>query len=104
MHNKCNKLGNKHVKDILYAICSNHLISEYNIYIHYKYLNVNIDIKSLGYKAQFPTNSHLLVILIRHTFDSIYPKRDFKNSYKKVLVNGSAKTLVNEILTITVSP
>jgi hypothetical protein len=36
--------GNKHVKDILYAICSNHLISEYSIY-HYKHLNVNIDKK-----------------------------------------------------------
>ena len=26
------KLGNKHAKDLLYAIYLNHLISEYNIY------------------------------------------------------------------------
>ena len=33
INNKYDELGNKHVKDILYVICSNSLISEYNIYI-----------------------------------------------------------------------
>jgi hypothetical protein len=33
INNKCDELGNKYVKDILYAICSNYLINEYNIYI-----------------------------------------------------------------------
>ena len=43
--------GNKHVKDILYVICSNHLFSEY---IHYKHLNFKTAIKALGFKTQFP--------------------------------------------------
>ena len=32
IHNKYDELGNKHIKYILYDICSNYLISEYNIY------------------------------------------------------------------------
>ena len=70
MHNKYDELGNKHVKDILYVICSihvnqriQHLYSLHTFECQHRYIIIVI-------QSIIPTNSHLPVISFRHTFDS----------------------------------